>query len=164
MGPKMDTFLPSARAPHYLVVEVDPEDGEALIYSVECGGVTDACRRYEDCIPDAAERSLLGEAAEEKPVAHGKRHIMVDGAWCAETTACNVADHDGLGDDVAGRFPVGRHLIDWDFGDGTELFIVGCPASGDDGGADAVHTLGEGHTCGVPGVERPATAGPGGGG
>jgi hypothetical protein len=104
----------------------DPTNEHLFAYEIDCPGVTDACRRYEDCKADQDEREHL-EAAEDaghRPAtAHGKRHFMFDGVWCAETDHCNVAGHDALGNDVAGRFAPGRHPVDFDFGDGTEIAI-----------------------------------------
>jgi hypothetical protein len=74
---------------------------------------------------DDAERRALDTAVDNGviPIAHGVRHLMIDGVWCAATERCNVADHDGLPDDVEGRFQQGRHPVDFDFGDGTEIAI-----------------------------------------
>lgn len=115
-------------AQHFLIVTADPDDPsdkDLFQYEVECPGVTDECRRYEDCVPDGPERTLLQEAVDNEgtPIAHGVKHLMIDGTWCAATNLCNVRDHDGLPDAVVGLFPVGRHAIDWDFGDGTELAV-----------------------------------------
>ena len=113
---------------HFLIVTADhedPGDPDLFSYAVECPGVTDECRRYEDCVATDTERQLL-EAAQDngtEPVTHGVKHLMIDAVWCAATQMCNVRDHDGLPDAVAGRFPVGRHAIDWDFGDGTEIAV-----------------------------------------
>lgn len=119
----------SVRNSHILIVTPDadePSETDLFTYEIECPGVTDACRRYEDCRPDDAERELLETAIDnEQPViAHGARHLMFDGLWCAETDRCNVAGHDGLGSDVAGRFAPGRHPVEFDFGDGTEIVIL----------------------------------------
>lgn len=138
------------RNSHILIVTPDaddPADADLFTYEVECPGVTDACRRYEDCKAGEDEREQL-EAAEDSglrpAMAHGKRHFMFDGVWCAETDQCNVACHDGLGNDVDGRFEPGRHPVDFDFGDGTEIAIFAlddlattatCPSSLE-GGAD----------------------------
>jgi hypothetical protein len=115
---------------HILIVTPDrddPTDEGLFTYEIECPGVTDACRRYEDCSAGEDEREEL-EAAEDSgrrpAVAHGKRHFMFDGVWCAETDHCNVVGHDGLDNDVAGRFTPGRHPVDFDFGDGTEIVIL----------------------------------------
>lgn len=115
-----------AQNPHVLVVTADPDDPERLDYSVECPGVTDECRMYRDCLAGKAERSALDRAADdgEPLVAHGKRHLKVDGAWMAETDHCYAQGHDGLPDTAVDRFPVGRHPIEWDTGDGTEIYIV----------------------------------------
>jgi hypothetical protein len=114
---------------HVLIVTADadgPTDTDLFAYEIECPGVTDSCRRYEDCSASEEEREEL-EAAEDagqRPaVAHGKRHFMYDGVWCAETDCCNVAGHDNMPDDVAGRFEPGRHPVDFDFGDGTEIAV-----------------------------------------
>lgn len=113
---------------HFLIVTPgadDPTDSDLFTYEIECPGVTDACRRYRDCVAGDAERKSLEDAVDnERPaVAHGARHLMFDGTWCAETQHCNVAGHDSLPDDVAGRFAPGRHPIEFDFGDGTEIAI-----------------------------------------
>jgi hypothetical protein len=113
---------------HFLIVTpdpADPDDTDLFDYAVECPGVTDACRRYEDCVPDNAELEHLENAYDDSavPFAHGVKHIHIDGMWCAATDKCNVRDHDGLGDAVAGRFPTGRHAVDFDFGDGTEIAV-----------------------------------------
>jgi hypothetical protein len=113
---------------HFLIVAADPDnpgDEDLYEYEVECPGVTDACRRYEDCVPDDHERTLLEEAVdnETEPIAHGVKHLLLDGMWCAATDRCNVRDHDALPNEVAGRFPVGRHAIDFDFGDATEIEV-----------------------------------------
>lgn len=115
-------------SPHVLIVTPDaedPTDTDLFTYAVECPGVTDACRRYEDCVAGEAERRFLEAAADngQPVVAHGARHLMFDGLWCAETQWCNVVGHDSLPDDVAGRFAPGRHPVDFDFGDGTEIAI-----------------------------------------
>ena len=114
---------------HVLIVTPDagdPADSDLFTYEIECPGVTDSCRRYEACSAGAEERENL-EAAEDagqRPaVAHGQRHFMYDGVWCAETDRCNVAGHDSMPNDVAGRFQPGRHPVDFDFGDGTEIAI-----------------------------------------
>jgi hypothetical protein len=113
---------------HFLIVTPDPndpDDQDLFTYAVECPGVTDECRRYEDCVAGDAERELLEEAIDngEALIAHGVNHLMIDGVWCAATNLCNVCDHDGLPDAAAGRFPAGRHAIDYDFGDGTEIAV-----------------------------------------
>lgn len=113
---------------HFLIVTSDPnepEETDFFTYTVECPGVTDSCRRYEDCVPDDPERTLLEEAVdnETEPIAHGVKHLMLDGVWCAATDRCNVQNHDALPNEVAGRFPVGRHAIDFDFGDATEIEV-----------------------------------------
>jgi hypothetical protein len=114
---------------HFLIVTPDPrapEETDYFTYAVECPGVTDKCRRYEDCSADNAERDLLEDALDadtQRPVAHGVKHLLIDETWCAATDLCNVRDHDGLPDAVAGRFPPGRHAIDFDFGDGTEIAV-----------------------------------------
>jgi len=118
---------------HFLIVTTDPDDpndADLFEYMVECPGVTDECRRYEDCVPNDAERELLDKAMdnEAEPVAHGVKHLEIDGTWCAATNLCNVRDHDGLPDAVTGRFTVGRHAIDWDFGDGTEIAVYASDA------------------------------------
>jgi hypothetical protein len=115
------------RLPHILIVtavhpdENDPERTE-LEYTVECPGVTDACRRYEDCRASLAEQDLLYRS--EDRIAHGQRHISIDSCWMAETPFCNVMTNDWLQDSADGRFPLGRHPITWDVGDGTEMFVL----------------------------------------
>lgn len=111
--------------PHILVVTVDPEDLDVIDCTVECPGVTDECREYRDCVADDAERAALVRADDDglPTVAHGQRHLMIDGMWMAETDFCYVQGHDGLPDEVVDRFPPGRHPIEHDVGDGTELFV-----------------------------------------
>ncbi len=110
---------------HILVVASDPSDPENLSYEIECPGVTDACREYQDCLASEAEQAVLERAVDDgKPlVAHGKRHLKIDGTWMAETGHCYVQGHEGLPDAVDGRFPVGQHPIGWDVGDGTEIEV-----------------------------------------
>lgn len=114
---------------HYLVVTPDPQDPQErdwFSYSVECPGVTEECRRWEDCVHNAVDVERLEEMADQgapEPVLHGKRHRKIGGTWMAETDECYVARHDGLGDAVAGYYSAGRHPIGWDVGDGTELEV-----------------------------------------
>ncbi len=122
-------FSPLVADQHFLIVTPDadyPTDEDLLTYDAECPGVTDSCRRYEDCRANEAEADLLEAAVDngEPAVAHGAKHLKIDGLWCAATDNCNVISHDGLPATVAGRFEPGRHPIDFDFGDGTEIVIL----------------------------------------
>lgn len=112
---------------HILVVTADAEDPDPDLYEydVECPGVADDCRRYEDCLATADEVAALQSAADNgsEAVAHGRKHLHIDGMWMAATDLCYVATHDGMPDAVAGRFEPGRHPITWDVGDGTELIV-----------------------------------------
>lgn len=110
---------------HVLVVTADPDDPENLTYEIECPGVSDTCRQYLDCVAGDAEQVALEQAADDdRPrMSHGKRHLKIDGTWMAETDFCYVQGHDRLPDSVVGRFPVGRHPIGWDVGDGTEIEV-----------------------------------------
>jgi hypothetical protein len=116
--------------PHILIVKPDPDDPESLDYEVECPGVTDACREYRDCLANDSEQAALVRAMDDgQPiVAHGKRHLNIEGTWMAETDFCYVQGHDGLPDAVDGYFPVGRHAIGWDVGGGMdiEIYNIGC--------------------------------------
>lgn len=110
-------------APHVLVVTVDPDDPELLDYEVECPGVTDECREWRACT--VINCTLIGEYkfTVTGRLAHGERHKYINGTWMTSTSNCYVACHDGLPDAVAGRFPVGRHAIGHDVGDGTEIEV-----------------------------------------
>lgn len=108
-----------------------PDDEDGYSYEVDCPGVTDSCRLWEDCGAGFDEQQVLENRNERHPVAHGKRHSFIDSLWMAETTACYVATHDGLPDAVSGSFAPGRHAIDFDCGGGTELVVLAVAVSDD---------------------------------
>jgi|SRR5687767_9337383 hypothetical protein len=116
-------------APHMLVVTADPDDPEILDHEVECPAVTDECREWRWCtvaectVP--AEYNFGADA-----IGHGERHKYIKDRWMVPTDNCYVVCHDGLPDAVADRFPVGRHAIGWDVGDGTEIEIYAIEPAG----------------------------------
>ncbi|MEU4399760.1 hypothetical protein [Micromonospora orduensis] len=117
--------------PHVLVVTRPTEPGVIdPTYTIECPGVTDDCRSYEDCRPEQAEIDLLDDADDEAPVAHGVRHRHLNDLWMAATDQCYLAtDADGVADAAdelklaPGRYPV-KAIFDPDFGSVEELVVL----------------------------------------
>lgn len=108
---------------HVLIVRPDPADPhpDFYEYEVDCPGVTDQCRRWEECA--VADCPISAEWDDGDSEAHGQPHKLIAGMWMTPTEHCYVAVHDGLPDAVAGDFAPGRHDIDWEVGDGTELSV-----------------------------------------
>ncbi len=110
---------------HVLVVGRDP-DGE-LAYEVRCPGVTDQCRRYEDCNAGPNERFALAEALTNgwDVRCHGRHHRKVAGVWMQATDHCYVASHYALEERAAAAgLEPGEYPILWSSGaDGTDLEI-----------------------------------------
>ncbi len=124
---------------HALVVAEDADNPGDPLYRLECPGVTDDCRAYEDCVADADEVAALDRAADDgddTPTAHGVEHRHIDGMWMAATDHCLYATHPLLPDcgeyltTTPGRYEVTCHYI----GDGDiELLLSpvhACPPSG----------------------------------
>lgn len=111
---------PTVRPPHILTIaEVDG----GLRYSIECPGVTNACRAWVDCPKFGKECD--DDLLDEDNVAHGVEHQWIDGDWMIPTEECLVAVHDHLDDALDTYSPVpGRYPVDHDFGDGSELYLT----------------------------------------
>jgi hypothetical protein len=119
---------------HILIVTPDADDladTDLFTYEVECPGVTPACEGWIECDSDECDHDELDEyAARGEGDHHGRPHRMIDGLWMVQTGHCAVVNNDGLQDEVAGRFPPGKHEIDFDFGDSDrDITILGRPDS-----------------------------------
>jgi hypothetical protein len=111
---------------HYLIVTADPEDPQErdfYDYEVECPGVTDECRRWEQCVASTCTVAREYQFDAREALGHGEHHRYINGMWMTPTEHCYVQGHDGLPDAVAGYFELGRHPIGWDVGDGTEIEV-----------------------------------------
>jgi hypothetical protein len=87
--------------PHILVVTgtIDPTEGlDERDFTLECPGVTDACRGWIGC--DCTNTRGRDLSWEEPLVAHGVTHQYLDGEWMRPTDGCYFAGHDGLPDAV----------------------------------------------------------------
>lgn len=123
--------MTQTRQPHVLVVAEPTEPGVIdPTYTIECPGVTDDCRSYEDCLPEQNEIDALGDGDDEAPVAHGVRRRYLNDTWMAATDRCYLAsDADGVADAAdalklaPGRYPV-KAIFDPDFGSVEELLVL----------------------------------------
>jgi hypothetical protein len=124
----------NATGPHMLVIAVDPSDSEHLLVSVECPGVTAACRAWQECPDCAPDHARRVKAWNESPdgTLHGVDHVVAQGLLMTPTGQCLVATHDELHDAgvdvtrVPGRYPVDVEFVD----DGEEVVLRPCPAAG----------------------------------
>ncbi len=120
---------------HVLVVTSGPDD--KLSYQVQCPGVTDQCRRYEDCGASPDESLALTEAVANgwDVRSHGRHHRRIAGVWMQATDHCYVASHHALQERATAAGPgPGRYPILWSSGDaGTDLEISPLCTTGPEG-------------------------------
>jgi hypothetical protein len=92
-------------------------------YALTCPGVTDHCRAFVDCVANDDEREFLEDA--DDPIAHGKKHIMIDALWMAATDDCLYVGHDNLPDEAARLgLPAGYHAVDVDYRGDGEINLI----------------------------------------
>jgi hypothetical protein len=119
-------------APHVLVVFVDEADVHE--FAIECPGVTDACRAWLECVEKhctarqehaedcRADCNRHNDSSEDEPVAHGRRHRYIGGAFvgwgtpsddCYPVTCGQIVEaaYSIRTDWVRGRYPV-EHGLD----------------------------------------------------
>lgn len=100
-----------------------------LRYDIECPGVTNSCRAWDECrtcyVPRVGISSDVKDQLEQHGEAHGQPHQYIDGRWMTPTSHCYVAGHDALSEEGSyiangqpGRWPVAHEV-----GDGTELYL-----------------------------------------
>lgn len=124
--------------PHVLHVDVDrcgdcPPEGPLcadcteepeLTYTIECPGVTDACRTYWECRRDHSEDDIVRMENEEE--VHGALHTYVSGlGWATPSDRCYVQEADAVSEEgsyIAKGKP-GRWLVGYEFGDPGDLFL-----------------------------------------
>lgn len=111
-------------AHHVLTVTglADDDGVDTREYEIECPGVTDECRLYEECGACKECRASSGAAFDsaESGVLHGVKHLHIDDAWMGATDRCYVASLDCLSE-TAGYLNLlpGRHPVTFDYvGDG----------------------------------------------
>jgi hypothetical protein len=111
--------------PHILIVTGTPTDDD-LSYTVECPGVTDACRAWRECttcprpLPADAEDALWDDRE-----AHGVEHQHLDATWMVPTGECFLATAEDMWD--AGRalgLPAGRWPVDFTVEDDIWLHLA----------------------------------------
>lgn len=85
--------------PHVLVITGDPtQPSRKWTYTVECPGVTEKCRLYEECEPCNALDGEQAEALEENQYAHGQDHTWTTVGWGTPTDDCLLQRDEGLWD------------------------------------------------------------------
>jgi hypothetical protein len=123
---------------HTLVIEVSGNDvdgeGWDVDYSIECPGVTDACRMWVGCdIPDCPGNTGDDDTLYDvSNIAHGKPHKYIDDSWMVPTDTCYLIAADELPDAAEflatkdGLVP-GRYAVGHDFDDGrlADLHLAG---------------------------------------
>jgi hypothetical protein len=74
---------------------------------VDCPGVVDSCRAWEECMECNALDldSDAHEELEQTGVAHGQEHQTLECGWATRTEDCILAVHDELRDIVDDSFP-----------------------------------------------------------
>lgn len=98
---------------HVLVVTKTSDIGEGLDeieYTLECPGVSDACRAWVVCGCPESEFSeeLDGSPLDDDPAAHGVEHVYGEGEWNRPTDDCFYTGADYLPEAVQEMFRVAR--------------------------------------------------------
>jgi hypothetical protein len=78
---------------HFLIVTIDPDDDEHRDGSIECTGVTDACRTWWECREehtwDRDEFEFFSDAVYEgEDLHHGVEHRVIDGMIMTPSEQC----------------------------------------------------------------------------
>lgn len=74
--------------PHTLTV-TETDDG--MYYRLDCDGVTDACRTWQECYAPGCSTDTLDrmeEDGDDEPEVHGVRHKRLDQGWSVPTARC----------------------------------------------------------------------------
>jgi hypothetical protein len=132
-NPRRKDHAMTVQPPHTLVVTGayhPDEDVDDRDYTIVCAGVTDACRRWEDCtVADCTVTAEYQHSARDA-LGHGQRHNHIDGVWMTPTDRGMYVGHDGVPeaadhlDLTAGVYPVDVDYI----GDGDVHLAVVEPA------------------------------------
>jgi hypothetical protein len=96
-------------------------------FSIECPGVTDACRMWVECdIPNCGSEDA---ERDNNVVKHGKRHQLIVSTWSVPTDTCYLMIADELSDVAASmadseKLPPGRYEVDHDFDEGMVSWLT----------------------------------------
>lgn len=109
---------------HVMVVEPPLGEGFVPVVRIECPGVTDDCRAWDECMESGCRRpddETLDRLSDEQPV-HGQVHVRIsDLGWCVPTSNCWLQTTDAS-DEADGLDP-GRYVFDWRCEDGEYLVL-----------------------------------------
>lgn len=114
------------------VIEVDG----VLRYKIDCDGVTDACRMWQECLVEGCDQAVLDREEEDggdEPVLHGMPHRRLDDGWSTPTGLCFLPLADAWPERAVelgltpGEYRV-RHVLEVDGGDYV-LAVVGNPGT-----------------------------------
>lgn len=120
---------------HTLIITVTPGADPTEVdhwqeFAVDCPGVTDACRAWQECQvagcpANAGNSNVLWEVSD---VSHGQEHRHINDAWMTATDRCYLLDADEL-PDVAEtlatkpELPPGRYEVVHSFDDGAIEYL-----------------------------------------
>lgn len=107
---------------HTLIVAHDLGLPDAeLTYRIDCGGVTEACRTWQECLESECDRKALEEAefdGDDEPEAHGVVHRNVGNlGWLTEVPGCVLRLYDWIDSARDLKLPVGSYPFHpvWDY-------------------------------------------------
>lgn len=115
---------------HTLIIKVSGNDvdgeGWDVDYSIECPGVSNACRMWTECdVPECPGRTGQDDTLYDvSDIAHGQPHKYIDDSWMVPTDTCYLIIADEL-PDAAGylaskqNLGAGRYQVGHDFDEGT---------------------------------------------
>lgn len=92
-----------------------------LDFTVECPGVTDACRMWVEC--DVAGCGSTNAERDHNIVLHGTRHQLISSTWSIPTDTCYLIAADEMPDTAdflatQQELGAGRYLVGHDFNEG----------------------------------------------
>lgn len=113
-------------ATHILVIAPPIAEGHYPRVTVECPGVTDSCRAWDECMEAGCrdpEDDVLDKLCNEEPV-HGVVHERIGGVgWCTPTERCWPQTTD-VAEALEGMEPPpGRYTFRWSVED-DEYIVV----------------------------------------
>jgi hypothetical protein len=118
---------------HTLIVTVDPQhpsgDPAEHQYRIVCGGVTDACRTFAECLLPGCDKDVLDAAeddGDDEPVAHGVAHRNIgDLGWSVKESSCSLPLYPAWVDEARElNLTPGTYRFRHQWEDGGEWFSI----------------------------------------